>query len=79
MIFDISIFKALVKGEYSTRPCVECENGLLYIDGEYGDVLTIKTYREYEEKGHEHLYTEECDVCYGIGKRVIFDDETEII
>lgn len=74
MLFDLSIFKALVKGDYVTKPCVECENGLLYIDGEHGDILSPRTYREYEEKGYEHLYIEECDKCYGLSKIVIFND-----
>ena len=41
MLFDTTIFKALVKGEYTTKPCIECENGLIYVDGAYGDVVSI--------------------------------------
>lgn len=74
MLFDTTIFKALVKGEYTTKPCIECENGLIYVDGAYGDVISPRTYREYEEKGYEHLYILECDDCYGLSKIIIFDE-----
>lgn len=68
-------FKALLKGQYTFLPCVECSNGMVYWNGDTGDVVTLSEYSKLmEESPDDHDGCQEmCDECMGIGKIVRFD------
>ena len=68
----IDEYLVLVKGDFSLRPCTECENGVLYIDGTTGELVSQRTYQELAPNDI-NMYAEDCDVCYGLGKVVRFD------
>lgn len=70
---DIETFKALVKGEFTKRECTECHRGTLYIDGEWGDVITRREYNELVESGDSDVYTADCGDCFGLGYLVEVD------
>ena len=71
---DIEEYLASVKGEFTLRFCAECNNGIIYVDGNDGEVLSMKTYKELEEVGHKYLYTEVCSNYYGLDKLVQYND-----
>ena len=71
---DVEAYIALVKGEFSLRPCAECDSGTIYVDGNDGEVISKKTYKELEEVGHKYLYSEVCSSCYGLGKVVQYNN-----
>lgn len=68
-------YKALLKGQYTLLPCTECEMGMVYWNGETGDVVSSTEYsRLMEESPEDHEYCqEECEKCMGMGKVVRFD------
>jgi len=67
-------YAALLKGQYTLFPCVECENGVVYWNGETGDVVSGARYRQLcEEENFHDQCQEECGHCMGIGKVVRFD------
>lgn len=70
----IDEYITLVKGEFSLRPCAECDSGTIYVDGNGGEVISKKTYKALEEAGHKYLYTEVCSNCYGLGKIVQYNN-----
>lgn len=67
-------YVALLKGQYTLLPCIECENGTVYWNGETGDVVSEARYRQLceEEDIHEQCQ-ETCEYCMGMGKVVRFD------
>lgn len=70
-------FIDLIKGRYTLLPCAECEMGMVYWNGDTGDVVPLSEYnRLMEEAPDDHEYCkEECEDCMGLGKVVRFDGE----
>lgn len=67
-------YVALLKGQYILLPCIECENGMVYWDGNTGDVVSAARYRQLCEEGDHHEQCQElCEDCMGMGKVVRFD------
>lgn len=64
---DIETFKALVKGEFTKRECTECHRGTLYIDGEWGDIITRREYNTLVKEEGNSVYTVDCGDCHGLG------------
>lgn len=67
-------FKALLKGNYSLRPCAECDLGTIYVNGDIGEQISVSEYHRLNDEEFEYLYTEECSDCLGVGKIVIWED-----
>ena len=70
---DIETFKCLVEGKFTKRECTECHRGTLYIDAEWGDVITRREYNELVESGDSDVYTTDCGDCFGLGYLVEVD------
>ena len=67
-------YVALLKGQYALLPCIECENGVVYWNGETGDVVSEARYRQLCEEEDIHEQCQElCEYCMGMGKVVRFD------
>lgn len=67
-------YVALLRGQYTLLPCVECEGGMVYWNGVTGDVVSETRYRQLceEEDFHEQCQVT-CELCMGMGKVVRFD------
>ena len=65
----------LVKGDYTLRPCGECELGVIYVDGALGEEISLRYYKELQEDDNyrHNLYEVSCDTCHGVGRIVNFD------
>lgn len=67
-------YKALLKGQYTLLPCAECEMGMVYWNGDTGDVVSAARYRQLCEEDDIHDQCQElCEDCMGMGKVVRFD------
>ena len=78
-MINISIdeYLALVKGDFKLRPCVECENGILYIHGTIGELVTPTEYAKAMKDPEPAISMdkETCGTCFGLGKIVQFNED----
>lgn len=66
--------RCVMKGKYRFIPC-SCNNGIIYIDGDTGDEISYKAFKEQLVDPEGYPYSADCPECRGLGKHFVYTDE----
>lgn len=61
---DAEAMRALILGKITWKRCFSCKNGLVWVDGEFGEVVSEHVV---DPEDSIRFYTDTCEDCCGVG------------